>query len=391
MTAPATLLGEIPVIDTDAHIIEPPDLWSARMPKKWVDRAPKPATDENGQTRWRVGDTWLSTVGFYGWAGWRDFMPNMPAEYSDLEPGALHSKERLTRMDDLGIWAQVLYPNIVGFESATIMKLDPPLALACIRTYNDWLIEYCEADPKRFIPIAMVPFWDIDAAVQEMRRCVDLGHRGILFGNRYESVGLPVFTERHWDPIYAAAQEMDLAVNFHVAFQATAETAAGFMRSSMRNFDGRQSALGTSLSLMSNYETIARLVCSDVCERFPRLNFVSVESGFGYVPYLLEVLDWHWKGYGVVRDRPMLPSEYFRRQVYGSLWFETTTLPLLEVYPDNFMFETDYPHPTSLSPGPASHADRPSDHIQKNWQKVPLEIARKVLHENAARVYRWNG
>ena len=82
-------LSEIRVIDTDSHIIEPADLWSARMPKKWVDQAPKPDTDENGQTRWRVGDTWLSTVGFYGWAGWKDFMPNMPAEYSDLEPGAL--------------------------------------------------------------------------------------------------------------------------------------------------------------------------------------------------------------------------------------------------------------------------------------------------------------
>ena len=104
---------------------------------------------------------------------------------------------------------------------------------------------------------------------------------------------------------------------------------------------------------------------------------------------LLEVLDWHWKGYGVVREHPMLPSEYFRRQVFGSLWFETTTLPLLEVYPDNFMFETDYPHPTSLSPGPASYANKPSDHIRENWQNVPPEIARKVLHDNAARVYRW--
>jgi predicted TIM-barrel fold metal-dependent hydrolase len=223
-----------------------------------------------------------------------------------------------------------------------------------------------------------------------MRRCADLGHRGILFGNRYESVGLPVFTDPHWDPIYAAAQEMRLSINFHVAFQVTPETAAGAMRGALANYDARFSALVTSLSLMSNYETIAKIICSDLCERYPKLDFVSVESGFGYIPYLLEVLDWHWKGYGVVREHPMLPSEYFQRQVYGSLWFEAKTLPLLELYPDNFMFETDYPHPTSLSPGPASYADKPADHIAAHWQNVPLEVARKVLHENAARVYRWD-
>ncbi len=385
----ASHLNDIRVIDTDAHIIEPPDLWSARMPKKWIDQAPKPVLDENGQSRWRVGDTWLSTVGFYGWAGWKEFMPTMPAEYSDLEPGALHPRERLAKMDDYGIWAQVLYPNIVGFESATIMRLDAPVALACIQTYNDWIIEFCEADPSRFIPIAMVPFWDLDAALREMRRCGDLGHRGILFANKYETIGLPLFTDRHWDPIYALAQEMDLSINYHVGFPSTGETAAQGMRALLAHFDARAAALGTSLALMSNSEPIAKLVCSDVCERFPSLKFVSVESGFGYVPYLLEVLDWHWKGYGVVRDHPMLPSEYFRRQVYGSLWFETTTLPLLDVYPDNFMFETDYPHPTSLSPGPASAASKPSDHIREHWQNVPPEIARKVLRDNAARVYRW--
>ena len=72
------------------------------------------------------------------------------------------------------------------------------------------------------------------------------------------------------------------------------------------------------------------------------------------------------------------------------LWFEAKTLPLLQTYPDNFMFETDYPHPTSLSPGPASYADKAADHINANWGDVPHELARKVLHDNAARVYRWD-
>ena len=84
----------------------------------------------------------------------------------------------------------------------------------------------------------------------------------------------------------------------------------------------------------------------------------------------------------------MLPSEYFRRQCYGSLWFEQSTLPLLELFPDNFMFETDFPHPTGLSPGPASPAELPSVHIAKGFSDVvPADVAHKVLYQNAANVY----
>ena len=138
---------------------------------------------------------------------------------------------------------------------------------------------------------------------------------------------------------------------------------------------------------MGNADSIAAIVTSGLCDRFPKLDFVSVESGFGYIPYLLDSLDWHWKGYGAHRESPMLPSEYFRRQCYGTFWFERTTLPLLQTYPDNFMFETDYPHPTSIAPGPVSPAEVPSDHIEHAFADVPPDVARKALHDNAAAVY----
>jgi predicted TIM-barrel fold metal-dependent hydrolase len=159
----------------------------------------------------------------------------------------------------------------------------------------------------------------------------------------------------------------------------------------LANFEPRAAARGTSLGLMSNADSIAAIVTSGLCDRFPRLKFVSVESGFGYITYLLESLDWHWKGYGAHRSSPLLPSEYFRRQCYGTFWFETQTLPLLETYPDNFMFETDYPHPTSMSPGPASPAEVPNQHIAKHFVGVRPEIARKALHDNAARIYHLEG
>jgi predicted TIM-barrel fold metal-dependent hydrolase len=73
--------------------------------------------------------------------------------------------------------------------------------------------------------------------------------------------------------------------------------------------------------------------------------------------------------------------------VFATFWFEVTTLPLLELFPDNVMFETDYPHPTSLSPGPASASRVPSEHIDVAFAGLSPETRRKVLHDTAARVY----
>jgi hypothetical protein len=96
-----------------------------------------------------------------------------------------------------------------------------------------------------------------------------------------------------------------------------------------------------------------------------------------------------WCNFGArdaFRDR-LLPSEYFKRQCYGTFWFEDMTLVLLEHFPDNFMFETDFPHPTSLTPGPASYADHPATRARKILGKLRPGIAQKALFENAARIY----
>jgi hypothetical protein len=130
----------------------------------------------------------------------------------------------------------------------------------------------------------------------------------------------------------------------------------------------------------------ARVNTTTMCQRFPRLRLVSVECGFGYMPFYLEGLDWHWKAFG--NRGPMLPSYYFRRQCYGTFWFEKTTLPLLEHYPDNFMLSTDYPHGTGIAPGPASPAEAPPDHVASAFAGNDPVLAEKALVSNDAAVYR---
>jgi predicted TIM-barrel fold metal-dependent hydrolase len=212
----------------------------------------------------------------------------------------------------------------------------------------------------------------------------------VLCANNFERIGLPSFCDEYWDPIYAAAQELDLPVNFHIGFSSE-DLASALLEDTLAvkraDTDRARKMARTSTALLLNQgDLIGSIVTSGVCDRFPRLNFVSVETGFGYIPFYLEALDWHWRAYGNKSD--LLPSEYFKRQCYGTLWFERTTLALLDEFADNFMFSTDYPHGTSLSPGPASPAEVPSRHIATAYAGVNPEVARKVISGNACRLYK---
>ena len=414
--AEAMELADLKVIDADSHITEPPDLWTSRVPKIMLADVPQVARHpQTGHSHWRIRDSWLLTVGHYARAGWGFYPPSAPKELHEVDPGSWRAADRLQRLDEYGIYGQVLYPNIIGFEAPVFAKMDRALSLACTRAYNDFLIDFSSADAKRFIPIAMVPFWDIDMAVAELERARKTGHKGALFSNMFEQIGYPSFTDPHWDRIYVAAQDLGMSINFHVGFssykdgysetrarkEAAARAAKGGAPDQLvhspntdpfaEQFDPRVGAKTSVLTMLQAIDPLVKLLTEGLCERFPKLKFVFVESGFGYVPFLLESLDWHWKGYGAHLKYPALPSEYFRRQCYGSFWFETGTLPLLEAYPDNFMFETDYPHPTGMSPGPASPAENPAAHIARHMSKLPFDVSRKALHDNAAMLYHMDG
>jgi predicted TIM-barrel fold metal-dependent hydrolase len=147
------------------------------------------------------------------------------------------------------------------------------------------------------------------------------------------------------------------------------------------------------LFFMSNATALTQVICGGICHRFPKLNFVSVESGVGWLPFALASLDWQWVNCGVPEEHPeydLLPSEYFRRQIFGSFWFERadTLLPsIASLGADSILYETDFPHPTSMSPGPNTTAQSPPDYLADVFQGVPQETVDKILHGNAARIY----
>jgi predicted TIM-barrel fold metal-dependent hydrolase len=128
-----------------------------------------------------------------------------------------------------------------------------------------------------------------------------------------------------------------------------------------------------------------------ICHRFPKLKFVSVESGVGFLPYLVDALDWQFLNNNLYRDYPdmMLPSDYFRRQIYGTFWFEKDVAHLAKMFPDNLMFESDYPHMTSLTPGDNyPYVRGPRDTLIANVaDDIPEDVLVKLVRDNARRVY----
>ncbi len=379
------------VIDTDTHVIEPYDLWTSRVSvKKWGDKVPHVKWDPTmNEDAWFFGGDRTGAAAGAAMAGWHVYPPKRPQRLDQVDPSLYEANARLAKMDDYGIYAQILYPNVAGFGAGKYLGLqDPELMLACVQAYNDWLTEWSSANPKRLVAQMAVPFWDIALSVKEMERAAKMGHKGIVMCGEPTHFGLPKLTDPQWEPFWAAAQEMGLPINFHIG---TGDMFYFTMMHERVKPHAQFASMGALFSL-DNAAVISQLVCGGVCHRFPNLNFVSVESGVGWLPYVLASLDYQWLNCGAHKENPeykLLPSEFFKRQIYGCFWFERGTLkPSVDLLgADNILYETDYPHPTSMSPGPATSAIRPDDYIEQAFVGIDDVSKAKILHGNAARIY----
>jgi predicted TIM-barrel fold metal-dependent hydrolase len=384
-------ISRIPIIDVDSHLTEPADLWTARIPDKWKDDVPLVRFNEQlGEAEWWVGQTKLHAVGSMTMGGWKEYMPSRPPTFEDMDDGAYTSHGRLRKLDEFGIHAQILFPNIMGFYTQAFLRMDRELSLRCVQVYNDFQTEFADADPERLLPVAVLPFWDVEASVAELDRCADMGFTSVLFASTFDRIGLPALVDPAWDPVLKRAEERRLPLNFHVGFSMFSEQDMNNMvKAKDVGFNRGQYAKSSTLFLLGNISCIAEIAMTGLAVRYPDLKFVSVESGFGYVPYLLEAMDWQWLNSGAHLDNPghPLPSEVVRNQVFATFWFEKDCFDLLPLLENNVMFASDYPHPTSLTPGPATIAEDARTTAIKHLSKVPESIARKVLCENACRLF----
>ncbi len=386
------LPADLRIIDTDTHWSEPYDLWTSRAPAAYRDRVPQ-MTERNGRRRW-----WFDTDIAIGLPIASSVIDTDGAKitgtaFFDLDNDMVHrasydAEARVAMMDTLGIRAQIMYPNVAGFGNQNFLKSpDAALRLLSVQIYNDALAEFQNDTGQRVFGMALLPWWDLDAAVAEIERAHGNGLRGIVTCANPEEAGLPDMALPEWDPVWAACSDLAMPVNFHIG--SSKGNMDFFGKAPWPSFGPeRKLAVGSANLFMGNARTVGNLIYSGVPERFPDLKFVSVESGIGWLPFFLEVLDHQLleTAPNELADLSLAPSDYFRRQFYGTFWFERTTVrPAVDYLgAASVMFETDFPHPTCLYP-------RDDDRLATTLAGLDDDEIRRIMHDNAAELYRIEG
>ena len=394
MNAPvfdASVFGGRKVIDVDTHLTEPHDLWTRHAPAKFKDRVPQ-VKMINGVESWVIDGDKL--IGF-GANPASCIKPDgskylgldfLKVSIRDVHPSSYSAKERVELMDATGIAAEVVYPNILGFGGQNAAKVDGELRLASVQIFNDAMAEIQADSGQRMFPMALLPWWDPKLAVKEIERVKALGLRGLNINSdphtftQPDGAKLPDLGQQFWDPMWEAAQALDMSVNFHIGASEQSMDWFGDQGWPGLASDLRM-ALGGAMLFMNNGRVMGNLILSGVVDRFPKMKFVSVESGLGWVPFILEALDHEYKEVGVnVGTLERLPSEYFTTNFYTCFWFERKNLThmIRAVGVDNCLFETDFPHAICLYP---------IDDMDKAMGGLTEEEKVKVLSGNASKVY----
>jgi uncharacterized protein len=386
----ALALETLRVVDADTHLTEPHDLWTSRAPAALRDRVPH-VEEVEGEATWVVDGAVLGRAGAAGVIGRDGSKVNAQTglfewTVDDVHRGAYDPLARVAMMDEEGVWAEVLFPNSIGLGGQGLSEVVPDAAfrLSVLQTYNDATGEMQAISGNRLLPMAVLPSWDVEASVKEAERTAAMGHRGVNMTSDPQDLGAPDLGERAWDPLWEVCSALHLPVHFHIGASLTTMTYFGTYPWPSQQEDAAL-AIGGTLLFIGNARVVVNIITSGLLDRYPDLKIVSVESGCGWIPFILEALDFelHENAPKHLAGLELLPSEYFRRQMYATTWFERTNIAhvIEAVGEDNILFETDFPHPTCLFPRPLETAER-------NLAGIDPAVQRKILGENAAALYR---
>jgi predicted TIM-barrel fold metal-dependent hydrolase len=370
-----------PIISADDHLIEPPDLFEGRMPLGLVDRAPRIVEDADGTQAWEYEDARYPNIGLNAVVGRpREEWSMEPARFDEMRRGCWDIDARVDDMDAGGVWASLCFPSLIAGFAGTVFarSQDLELGLACVRAWNDWHLEvWAGTHPGRIIPLQLGWLPDPAVAAREVERNAESGFKAVSFVEQPVNVGLPSLHTDHWDPFLAACEETGTVVCLHTASAAwTAATSPG-----------APLELYTTLFPVNALAAAADWLWARVPLRFPELRIVLAEGGIGWVPMLLDRLDWVMDhsatGGAGVWAGDLTPSEVLRR----NFWFCTIDDPSTLVARhrmgvDHILVECDYPHADSSWPYTASLlADRFAT------VGVTDDEAAAMTHRNAAALF----
>jgi len=379
------------VVDADSHWSEPADMFTSRAPAKYKDRVPHVEVID-GQTHW-VFDG--NPVGIFaaGAVIGRDGTKSDDAQVlhtwttEDVHVGAYDPKVRLEVLDETGIDHQVIFPSTIGLGGQGLSQAgDPELQRVAVEIYNDAMAEIQQDSGNRLLPMPLMPAYSVEECVREAKRVAGMGLRGVNMTSDPQDLGAPDLASREWDPFWEVCADLELPVHFHIGASITAMTFYGNYAWASQK-ESTKLAIGGTLLFIGNARVVTNLILSGIFDRHPTLQTVSVESGVGWIPFILEALDYEMnenaKADLAALSKP--PSEYFKSNIYATFWFENNRNRLPEliesVGEDRILFETDFPHPTCLYPSPL-------ESVKTKMATLPRETQAKIYGENARRLYK---
>ena len=378
-------------------MVEPPHVWQEWLPAKLRDRGPRIERRGIGSMKHVGGGTYEQTfdpdgpqadcwiyedlvyihkrhvaaVGFD-----RDDMSMSPITYDEMRPGCYEPKARVEDMELNWVEASLCFPTFPRFCGQTFTEAkDRELGLACVKAYNDWMVEeWCGDSGGALIPLTIVPLWDAELAAAEVRRNAERSVHAVCFSEIPAHLGLPSIHSGEWDPFIAACEETATVINMHIGSSSRMPATSG----------DAPVAVAATLSFNNAMASMSDWLFSGKLVQFPDLTLAYSEGQIGWIPYILERADTVWEEHrawaGVKDIVPEPPSTYYYRNMYGCFFRDQHGIDSLDkVGVDNVTFETDYPHTDSTWPDTKQVAT-------ELMTGVPDDAVYKIMRGNAIRM-----
>jgi len=375
-------MDDMILVSIDDHMIEPPDMYEHHVPQKWAAQAPR-VVHEDGIDQWVFqGEKTSTSFGMSATVGWpSDQWGFNPGTYTELRPGCFDVHERVRDMNANGVLGSMCFPTMAGWNARTFAEArDKEIALVMLQAYNDWAIdEWCGAYPGRFIPLGIVPMWDVEAAVAEVHRLAKKGCRSISFLETPHVQGFPSFLSGYWDPMFKALCAENMVLSLHIG--------AGFqiIRRAEESPVDHLMVLACQISAI----TAQDLLFGPTLRRFPELKVALSEGGIGWIPFYFDRIDRHYNNQAWLHSDfgGKLPSEVFREHILACYITDPSGLLLRDrIGIDLIAWECDYPHTDTTWPESPEYAWR---EFQEAGVVRDDEI-NKITYANACRFYGWD-
>lgn len=328
------------LVSADSHVIEPPDLWTSRVDRKYVDRAPRIIRGETsdlfvceGALTEKMGIGLLATA--RKWKepkGWDEY--NHRGRFAEVCKGGYDPEFRLKLLEPEGVEAELLYTSL-GLNLYSLPDLE--LQLACFKAFNDWMAEFCSAAPTRLFGVAMIPTEPVDVALTELQRCAHMGFRGAMMSIAQEPGR--GYDHPMWEPVWSAFEELGLPLSLHVV-------------GSKKNFVMSDNILtDISLAFTPTMYTLSTMIFAGIFDRHPGFKVISVENDASWAAAMLQRMDDHlehdrgWAKFanGITSGRT--PSRIFHEHVACTFMRDPTAIfNRYRIGINSLMWGADYPH-----------------------------------------------